>query len=215
MNACRLVLGLLRLNNFYSSQQSCRSSPAQKCPEATGEQPICMPTTSWFGQKMFPLVHITSVHLDLAARAKSRAGVLNWRVRPAGIWIRTVLHTRYSIPLTICGDSNGGAQTDNCLSLVDSTILLVVREDKTQVNGKNLEALVVAEAIAAFQYNNRKRGERGLWSLDSMTVPCITIPEFLHGSGDERAYLCGYSGTISGAYYYCLALRAATTSPPI
>ena len=34
---------------------------------------------------------------------------------------------------------------------------------------------VIAEAIAAFQYNNRARSRIGLHELDAMTIPCITM----------------------------------------
>ncbi|KIJ91193.1 hypothetical protein K443DRAFT_29646, partial [Laccaria amethystina LaAM-08-1] len=37
------------------------------------------------------------------------------------------------------------------------------------------EGQVVAQAIAVFQFNNRKRGEYGLPLLETMTIPCITM----------------------------------------
>ena len=54
-------------------------------------------------------------------------------------------------------------------------ILLVVQEDKTIFSSANPEPQVIAEAIATFQYNNRKREERGLPTLDQMTIPCIVM----------------------------------------
>ena len=88
------------------------------------------------------------------------------------------LLTQYNIPMTICGD-NKSAQTDVCL--VDGRtvmILLILQGDKTALNSSNSsnpEARVVAEAIAAFQYNNEKRERRGMTVLDKMILPCITM----------------------------------------
>ena len=79
--------------------------------------------------------------------------------------------TRYIIPLTICGESRA-AQTDVCLVYRPTTVLLVLVEDKTLLNA---EAQMVAEAIAAFQYNNMKREARNQPVLGAMTIPCITM----------------------------------------
>ena len=54
-------------------------------------------------------------------------------------------------------------------------ILLVVQEDKTASIPSDPEPQVIAEAIATFQYNNRKRANRDLPLLDSMTIPCIAM----------------------------------------
>lgn len=86
-----------------------------------------------------------------------------------------ILSSRYIIPLTICGDGSRVAQTDVCLLHRPSLILLVLVQDKTLFNRTNAESQVVAEAIAAFQFNNKKRESRGLAPLDSMTIPCITM----------------------------------------
>jgi hypothetical protein len=52
----------------------------------------------------------------------------------------------------------------------------VLQGDKTVFNIKaQPEAQVIAEAIAAFQYNNEKRQTRGLRPLDAMTTPCTTM----------------------------------------
>ena len=48
-------------------------------------------------------------------------------------------------------------------------------EDKPLFNKNNAEAEVVAEAIAAFQFNNTKRAARGQSVLEVMTIPCITM----------------------------------------
>ncbi|KAG7091418.1 hypothetical protein E1B28_010454 [Marasmius oreades] len=62
-------------------------------------------------------------------------------------------------------------------SLLDTTfVLLVLVEDKTLANQTHdVEAQVIAEAIAAFQSNNDKRTRRWLDPLQSMTIPCITM----------------------------------------
>jgi len=54
-------------------------------------------------------------------------------------------------------------------------ILLVVQGDKSTINPTNPEPQVIAEAIAAFQHNNRKRADSGLPDLDMMTISCITM----------------------------------------
>ncbi|KAK0218859.1 hypothetical protein IW262DRAFT_1062823 [Armillaria fumosa] len=78
----------------------------------------------------------------------------------------TLLRSRYSI-----GDRRS-AQTGLCLIKGTSTILLVIQEDATLVSA---EAQVIAEAIAAFQYNNTARERIGLDPLGSMTIPAITM----------------------------------------
>jgi len=87
----------------------------------------------------------------------------------------TILRTRYDIPFTICGDSRRAARSDVCLVHVNSMILLVVQKDKTVFSSSDPEPQIIAEAIATFQYNNRKRVDRGLPQLDTMTIPCITM----------------------------------------
>jgi hypothetical protein len=56
-------------------------------------------------------------------------------------------------------------------------VLLVLIKDKTLSNRTDAESQVILEAIlvAAFQFNNQKREERGLASLVAMTIPCITM----------------------------------------
>ena len=87
----------------------------------------------------------------------------------------TILRTRYDIPFTICGDIHRAARSDVCLVHLNSMILLVVQEDKTTFSPNNPEPQIVAEAIATFQHNNRKRADLNLPQLDLMTVPCITM----------------------------------------
>jgi hypothetical protein len=86
-----------------------------------------------------------------------------------------LLRSRYAIPLLICGEPNRSAQTDVTLIHGSSTILLVLQEDKTSVSGRDPEPQVIAEAIAAYQYNNRTRARLGQPELDAMTIPCITM----------------------------------------
>jgi len=52
-------------------------------------------------------------------------------------------------------------------------VLLVLIEDKT-ISKTDAESQVIAEAIAAFQFNNQKREERGLVGLAASTI-CITM----------------------------------------
>jgi hypothetical protein len=81
----------------------------------------------------------------------------------------------YIIPLTICGEVSRVAQTDVCIIHRPTLVLLLLVEDKTDMNKTDAESQVVAQAIAAFQFNNKKREDRGLPRLDSMTIPCITM----------------------------------------
>ena len=89
--------------------------------------------------------------------------------------IGTVLRTRYDIPFTICGDSYRAASSGVCLVHLNSMILLVVQEDMTAFSSSDLEPQIIAEAIATFQHNNRKRADLDLPQLDTMTIPCITM----------------------------------------
>ena len=118
-------------------------------------------------------------YLDLATTATQESAIDDFAVhtlRLLGFNERnTLVRTRYVIPLTICGDANRAAQTDVCLLHRPTLVLLVLVEDKTLSNRTDAEAQVVAEAIAAFQFNNMKRGDSGLPLLDSMTIPCITM----------------------------------------
>lgn len=87
----------------------------------------------------------------------------------------TSVSTRYTVPLTICGEANRAAPTDVCLIHRPTFILLVLVNDKMLSNGTDAEAHAIAEAIAVFQFNNRKRVECGLDPLDTMTIPAITM----------------------------------------
>ncbi|KAI0250796.1 hypothetical protein BJV78DRAFT_1217017 [Lactifluus subvellereus] len=86
----------------------------------------------------------------------------------------TILCTRYDIPFTICGDRRS-ARADVSLVHISSVILLIIQEDKTITSPNDPEPQVIAEAIATFQHNNRKRARLDLPTLDMMTIPCITM----------------------------------------
>ena len=120
-------------------------------------------------------------YLDLASRPNAgQESAINDLVRSvlevAGFdLIGTVLLTRYDIPFTICGDSHRSAKSDVCLVHLNSMILLVVQVDKMAFSSSDPEPQIIAEAIATFQHNNRKRVDLGLPQLDTMTIPCITM----------------------------------------
>ena len=118
-------------------------------------------------------------YLDVAVKATQQSSIHDFAARTLDLLgfneRSTLVATRYAIPLTICADSNQIAQTDVCLLHRPIMVLLVLIEDKTLSNRTDTESQVVAEAIAAFQYNNQKRGERGLVSLAAMTIPCIIM----------------------------------------
>ena len=115
-------------------------------------------------------------YLDLASKATQESAINNFAAETLKLLgfneRKTTVVMRYIIPLTICGDGNRVAQMDVCLLYRPSLVLLV---DKTIFNKTNPEAQVVAEAIAAFQFNNAKRGASGLLPLNAMTIPCITM----------------------------------------
>ncbi|TEB29270.1 hypothetical protein FA13DRAFT_1734946 [Coprinellus micaceus] len=109
-------------------------------------------------------------YLDLASHANSgQESAIDDFAKALG----TVLRTRYDIPFTICGRGSA-AKTDVCLVHLNSMILLVL-QDKTNKSPRSPEAQVIAGAIAAFQYNNEKRVDRGLPPLDLMNIPCVTM----------------------------------------
>jgi len=118
-------------------------------------------------------------YLDLATNAGQETAIDDFArelLRIVGFEERgLILRTRHTIPLSICGDISKVAQTDVCLLDRRSTILLILQEDKTIFNPSDPEPQVVAEAIAAYQYNNQKRQRMDLPALSTMTVPCITM----------------------------------------
>ena len=89
-----------------------------------------------------------------------------------------VVHTHHVMPLSICGESGDTKKVaQTCVGLLDrrSTMLLILQVDKTVFSTSDPEPHVIAEAIAAYQYNNLKRARMGLSTLETMTVPCITM----------------------------------------
>jgi len=85
--------------------------------------------------------------------------------------------SQYGLPLTICGKNNRKAIPDICLMSYQPVpmILLVVQRDKPVFGSRGPEPPVIAGAVAAFQYNNRSRAKIGLPTLDTTTIPCITV----------------------------------------
>lgn len=87
-----------------------------------------------------------------------------------------VLISHFIMPLTICGDHLCDVETNLCLLDRRSMVLLILRDDEPIFNNlAQPEPQIIAEAIGAYQHNNRKRQTRGLPILDAMTIPCITI----------------------------------------
>ena len=85
-----------------------------------------------------------------------------------------IARTRMDIPLTICGHGVL-AKTDVCI--VDSDeILLIVQEDKRHKESKDVEAQLVAGAIAAFQESNYRRTHvLGQNPIVHKVIPGITL----------------------------------------
>lgn len=80
------------------------------------------------------------------------------------------------IGLTICGKWEYAIPD---VSLVDRIlqphIFLIVHESKTIYNPRDPEPQLIAEAIAAYQTNNKTRITTGREPLDAMTIPGITM----------------------------------------
>jgi hypothetical protein len=88
---------------------------------------------------------------------------------------------REEIQLEMCG-SKTSAKPDLCIETSSLTIKLLVQEDKSyQVSSSkalantNPEAQVIAEAIGAFQENNKIRKKFGKPDKRSQLIPCITM----------------------------------------
>jgi len=118
-------------------------------------------------------------YLDLAARATQETFIDDFAaetLKLLGFGERnTLVSMGYTISLTVCGQGDCVAQTGVCLMHRPTFVLLVLIADKALGNKTNAEAHVIADAIAAFQFNNNKRRDCGLDPLDSMTIPCITM----------------------------------------
>jgi len=85
-----------------------------------------------------------------------------------------IIRTRHAIPFFTSG-VRSVAQTDVCIMTRIGGLLLLLQEDKRLESSKDPEPQVVAEAIAAFQENNRKRDLMDMSPLHSATIPCITM----------------------------------------
>ena len=86
-----------------------------------------------------------------------------------------LLRTRKNIELVICGVSMH-AKTDVCLMINRSEIILLVQEDKRHLEDRgDAEAQLIAEAIAAFQSNNKKRILAGLDPVQHRLIPGIIM----------------------------------------
>ena len=86
------------------------------------------------------------------------------------------IRTREELKLEMC-NKDTFAKPDLCIETSTLTIKLLVQEDKSyQVATRvNPEAQVVAEAIAAFQENNRINEKLDINSRDNQLIPCITM----------------------------------------
>lgn len=84
------------------------------------------------------------------------------------------IRQRKDIPFFICG-TDSYAKTDVCIMDRKLRILLLVQEDKRHMEPKDPEPQLIAEAIAAFQYNNSALKKRGLQPLAQRTIPGITM----------------------------------------
>jgi hypothetical protein len=85
-----------------------------------------------------------------------------------------LLRTRHNIPFIVSGEYRN-AQTDVCIVSRRKHLLLLVQEDKRMTSAKDPEPQVIAEAIAAFQENNKIRKDYGLDPFNEMKIPCITM----------------------------------------
>ncbi|EJU03398.1 hypothetical protein DACRYDRAFT_21583 [Dacryopinax primogenitus] len=83
-----------------------------------------------------------------------------------------VQHFRY--PFEMCGKAVT-TETDVALIHPSLLLLLIAVEDKPFTPLKYPEPQVIAEAIAAFQYNNERRRDMGLDPLSAWSVPCMTM----------------------------------------
>lgn len=85
------------------------------------------------------------------------------------------LRTRKDIPLTICAETRH-AKTDVCLLMNRSEIILLVQEDKRNMEvAGDAEAQLIAEAIATFQSNNMRRILNDVPARDASLIPGIVM----------------------------------------
>jgi len=89
------------------------------------------------------------------------------------------IHTKAELPLDMCNTSTY-AKPDLCIKTSKLTIKLLVQEDKSYktdniLANTNAEAQVIAEAIAAFQVNNKIYNKLQKEPIDEQNIPCITL----------------------------------------
>ena len=141
-------------------------------------------------QELINLLDLAMVPADFEESAVDDFAVcLFWALRYTSG--HRIARTRKDIPLFICGEWRH-AKTDVCLlDRLQNNIMLLVQENKGFGEGQqtqsDAEAQLVAEAIAAFYWNNRQRWEAGLPELEAavcpFTIAFSTGPlEFLHRS---------------------------------
>lgn len=86
----------------------------------------------------------------------------------------TFISVQPRLSLRICGE-NRATDPDLCLHQVASDIVLLIQEDKSAVSRKNPEPQLIAEAIGAFQQNNRSCAALGQLALNEMVIPLIIM----------------------------------------
>jgi hypothetical protein len=88
-----------------------------------------------------------------------------------------IINTGENMNLVVCAE-NRTTRTDVSILRPERSIVLLVQEDRMWIDLKYPEPQVIAEAIAAFQRNNRIRRKK----IDRMMIPCIvmkgTLPRF-------------------------------------
>ncbi|KAG6827106.1 hypothetical protein H0H92_013177 [Tricholoma furcatifolium] len=89
---------------------------------------------------------------------------------------RTLIKSQHPIPFTVRGRSLL-AETDLCLIHTPSSIILLplIEDDESTNFGSNADAVVIAQALAAFAFNNAMRFVYRLAHLPIMIIPCILI----------------------------------------
>jgi hypothetical protein len=85
-----------------------------------------------------------------------------------------VINVKRALNLIICGE-NRFAQADVSLTGSRGNVVLLVQEDKRRDTDYDPEPQVIAEAIAAFQRNNKSRKDSDLREINRMIIPCITM----------------------------------------
>ena len=117
-------------------------------------------------------------YLDLATNSRQENTIDDFAaatLRLLGFGDRnSTVATHYIMPLTTCGE-NQVARTGVCVVYRPTNVLLMLVENKTLLNKTSAETQMIAEAIAAFHYNNEKRAAIDLPVLEAMTIPCITM----------------------------------------